>query len=154
MTLPHLLPQGNAHAVAFGRHVNSLSFRIQHGDLQLPLLLINALDSTVRLLKFDPSSLDDGRFLEPFITAPLFNVSATVRSTFLPDRAAFLTGGEDGARLVSFTSSGSFEQRPVCSGANPKVLAISAIGHSRAIITGDVAGQLLLHEHELEAEGK
>lgn len=175
-----LIPQGNAHAVAFGRHVNSLSFRSHQAELDLPLLLLNALDSTVRLLKFNPSSLDEGLFLEPFITAPLFNVSATVRSSFLPDKTAFLTGGEDGARLVSFTPSGSFVQRPICSGANSKVglrpsntdnshnlrlslslslpshsyevLAISAIGHTRAIITGDVAGQLLLHEQELEEE--
>jgi len=102
--------EGSANAVNAGRAINSLSYRDLHclavGDLPTttPALLINAVDSTVRLFRVYPE-LENDKCLVPWAVCPIVNKSFTIRSSFSPmlsnrRDACFASGSEDGILYI------------------------------------------------------
>jgi len=98
--------EGSARAVNNGRAINSLSYRDYHAAETncVPALLVNAVDSTVRMFRIYPE-LEDDKALVPWAVCPIVNKSFTVRSSFSPllasrSDACFASGSEDGTVYI------------------------------------------------------
>jgi len=83
--------EGSAKVAEKGRAVNSIYYREHHQQQDesapllkpIPSLLVSAVDSTVKLLKFNPVGKDDSAF-QTWVINAIVNKSYTIRSCFYP----------------------------------------------------------------------
>uniref|UniRef100_A0A6B2L8V5 Anaphase-promoting complex subunit 4 WD40 domain-containing protein n=1 Tax=Arcella intermedia TaxID=1963864 RepID=A0A6B2L8V5_9EUKA len=149
--------EGSSQVVNAGRAINSLTYRDFHAtnSPSFPSLLINAVDSTARILRLN-HEFEDERAIVPWSICPLVNKSYTVRSSFTPvlssrKEGCFATGSEDGtvyiydyAVLPPSGAPGFSKIVNVLQGHQNVVLDVSWNNEETLLASADAAGTVLV----------
>jgi len=134
------------------RPINSISYReIHSAEFNIPSLLINIADSTVRLFSINFDGEGD-KFLSPWVSCPIVNVSAFIKSSFSPiltnnKEAYFATGSEDTNVYIyaySLDNSGKSRQVDALQGHGFTVLDLAWNADETLLCSGDLKGEVIV----------
>jgi len=150
--------KGKARAANPGRFINNLVFKGYHTpSLYLPSLLVNAPDSSIKLLRFGKSKSEPNReVLKLWSAFPVLNIKGQIRSTFCPlllsrDYACIISGSEDGdIYIYAYPTIGNVKKRMqgtllnTLSGHGSSVRDVAWNSDESFLASGDNDGMLII----------
>uniref|UniRef100_A0A6B2L4L1 Anaphase-promoting complex subunit 4 WD40 domain-containing protein n=1 Tax=Arcella intermedia TaxID=1963864 RepID=A0A6B2L4L1_9EUKA len=95
-----------SNVVSVNRSINSISYRDLHTNaLRIPSLLVNLVDSTIKLFRINRDSETTFSFY-PWVECPVLNISEVVRSSFAPlpseSEEGFIATGSENQTVIIY----------------------------------------------------